>query len=225
VRAAAQARVGLMTSLRQPATAPDDLWPRIQTTYKVVVIGASTGGTNAIEFLLTGMPATSPGMVIVQHMPEQFTAAFANRLNKTCPMEIREAKDNDIVVPGVALIAPGGKHIMLQRNGAQYIVKTKDGPAVHHQKPAVDVLFQSAAKGAGRNAIGVLLTGMGADGAAGLLAMRESGAHTIAQDEQSCVVFGMPKEAIKLGAAEKVLPLSEIAGAILTRTGSITPTA
>ena len=171
---------------------------------------ASTGGTQAIESVLRALPANAPGTVIVQHMPEHFTAAFAKRLNGICPMEVREAQDGDAVVPGVALIAPGGKHMVLHRSGARYVARIKDGPPVHHQRPAVDVLFQSVARHAGRNAVGVLLTGMGADGAKGLLSMREAGAHTMAQDEASCVVFGMPREAIRMGAAAQVVSLGDV---------------
>lgn len=189
---------------------------RLQTTtHKVVAIGASTGGTTSIEAVLKCLPATTPGIVIVQHMPEYFTASFAERLDGICQMEVREAKDGDGVVPGVALIAPGNYHMLLKRSGARYQVKVKTGPPVHHQRPAVDVLFQSVARDAGQNAVGVLLTGMGADGAKGLLSMHDAGAHTIAQDEKSCIVFGMPKEAIKLGAADKVLPLTNIPQAII----------
>ena len=183
-------------------------------THKVIALGASTGGTQALEAVLTRLPATMPGIVICQHMPEKFTASFAARLNGTCALEVREAKDGDAVAPGVVLVAPGNFHMMLTLSGAQYQVRVKDGPRVHHQRPAVDVLFASVARYAGRNAIGAIFTGMGADGAKGLLAMRDAGAHTIAQDEASCVVFGMPKEAIKLGAAIEVLPLTDIADAI-----------
>lgn len=183
-------------------------------THKIIALGASTGGTQALESVLTRLPPAMPGIVICQHMPEKFTASFAQRLNSCCALEVREAKDGDAVVPGVALVAPGNFHMMLTMSGAQYQVRVKDGPRVHHQRPAVDVLFASVAKHAGRNAIGAIFTGMGADGARGLLAMREAGAHTIAQDEASCVVFGMPKEAIKLGAAVDVLPLNEIAEAL-----------
>lgn len=188
----------------------------VQTTHKVIAIGASTGGTKAIEAVLSGLPATIPGVVIVQHMPEHFTRSFAQRLNEICPMEVREARDNDRVVPGVALIAPGNHHMVLTRNGGTYLVKIKDGPPVHYQRPSVDVLFQSVAKSASRNVIGVLLTGMGADGAKGLLSMQQSGAHTLAQDEATCVVYGMPKEAVKLGAADKVVPLWDIPQAIVS---------
>jgi two-component system chemotaxis response regulator CheB len=202
-------------ALRSAALAPIAHLAQLQTTHRVLAIGASTGGTKAIEVVLRDLPVTMPGTVIVQHMPEHFTAAFASRLNSVCPMEVREARDDDTVVPGVALIAPGGRHMLLQRSGSRYHVRIKDGPPVHYQRPSVDVLFHSVATAAGRNAVGVLLTGMGADGAKGLLAMRASGAHTMAEDERTCVVFGMPKEAIKLGAAAEVVPLPETAGAIL----------
>jgi two-component system chemotaxis response regulator CheB len=187
----------------------------VQTTHKVIAIGASTGGTKAIEAVLVAMPPTAPGVVIVQHMPEHFTTSFAKRLDEICPLEVREARDNDHVVPGVALIAPGNRHMVLARSGGTYLVKVKDGPRVHYQRPSVDVLFHSVAQVAGRNAVGAILTGMGADGAKGLLAMRAAGAATLAQDEASCVVFGMPKEAIKLGAADEVVPLSGMTDSIL----------
>ncbi len=186
-----------------------------QTTHKIIAIGASTGGTKAIEEVLIRMPGTSPGTVIVQHMPEHFTSSFAKRLNDICPMEVREAKDNDFVTPGVALIAPGNRHMVLQRSGGNYLVRIKNGPMVHYQRPSVDVLFQSVAAAAGKNAVGVLLTGMGADGAKGLLEMKQAGAPTIAQSEATCVVFGMPKEAIKLGAADRVVDLEKIPAAII----------
>lgn len=189
--------------------------PLLLTSHKVLAIGASTGGTKAIEVVLTALPADTPGTVIVQHMPEGFTRSFAERLNGICQMQVREARDGDAVVPGVALIAPGNYHMVLQQSGARYLVRIKDGPPVHHQRPAVDVLFQSVARNAGRNAVGVILTGMGADGAKGLLAMREAGARTIAEHERSCVVYGMPKEAIKLGAAEEIIPLPNVAQSIL----------
>ena len=183
-------------------------------THKVIALGASTGGTQALEAVLTRLPPAMPGIVICQHMPEKFTASFAQRLNNVCAIEVREAKDGDAVVPGVALIAPGNFHMMLTLSGAQYQVRVKDGPRVHHQRPAVDVLFSSVARYAGRNSVGAIFTGMGADGAKGLLQMRDAGAHTIAQDEASCVVFGMPKEAIKVGAAVEILPLDQIADAL-----------
>jgi two-component system chemotaxis response regulator CheB len=184
-------------------------------------MGASTGGTEALKEVLTGMPSDSPGIVIVQHMPPHFTAAFAKRLNQLCQIEVREAKDGDSVLQGQALVAPGNFHMLLKRSGARYYVAVKDGPRVHHQRPAVDVLFNSVAQYAGSNALGVLLTGMGADGAKGLLQMKEAGAKTIAQDEQSCVVFGMPKEAIKLGAADRIVPLELISREIITMANSL----
>jgi two-component system chemotaxis response regulator CheB len=188
----------------------------INTTHKVIAIGASTGGTKAIETVLAQMPATAPGIVIVQHMPEHFTTSFAQRLNEICPMQVREAQNNDHVVPGVALIAPGNQHMVLTRNGGMYVVRIKNGPRVHYQRPSVDVLFQSVAKNAARNAVGVMLTGMGADGAKGMLAMKESGALTLAQDEATCVVYGMPKEAVKLGAVDEIVPLPNIPRAIFS---------
>lgn len=216
IRAAAMARVSKVHEASHVSPAVAEGPPlHLETTHKVLAIGASTGGTKAIETVLRGLPATAPGTVIVQHMPAQFTAAFAARLNQVCQMEVREARDQDPVVPGVALIAPGGRHMLLHQSGAHYLVHVKDGPLVHHQRPSVDVLFHSVARSAGRNAVGVLLTGMGADGAKGLLAMRQSGAYTLAEDEESCVVFGMPLEAIKLGAATDVVVLPQMAPAIL----------
>jgi len=186
-----------------------------RTTERIVAIGTSTGGTQALEVVLTALPRVCPGIVIVQHMPEKFTAAFAERLNGLCQIEVREAQNNDRVMPGRALIAPGGKHMLLKRSGAQYFVEVVDGPLVNRHRPSVDVLFRSVAKGAGKNAVGIIMTGMGDDGAAGLLEMRNAKAHTVAQDEATCVVFGMPKEAIKRGAAEKILPLQAIPGVIV----------
>jgi two-component system chemotaxis response regulator CheB len=185
-----------------------------ETTERVVAIGTSTGGTQALEAVLTALPKVCPGMVIVQHMPEKFTGAFAARLNDLCQIEVREAKSGDRVLPGRALIAPGGRHMLLKRNGAQYHVDIVDGPPVSRHRPSVDVLFRSVAKSAGKNALGIIMTGMGDDGAAGLLEMRNEGALTIGQDEQTCVVYGMPKEAVKRGAVIKTLPLGSIAGAI-----------
>jgi len=179
-----------------------------QTTERVVAIGTSTGGTQALEEVLTALPRVTPGIVIVQHMPEKFTAAFAARLDSVCRIAVKEAEHNDRVVPGRALIAPGGKHMVLRRSGAQYHVDVVDGPLVNRHRPSVDVLFRSVAKCAGANAVGIIMTGMGDDGAAGLLEMRNAGARTVAQDEESCVVFGMPKEAIKRGGVDKTVPLS-----------------
>lgn len=185
------------------------------TTNKIIAIGASTGGTEAIKTVLMGMPPNSPGIVIVQHMPAKFTTSFAERLDSLCAVRVKEAEDGDSIGNGTALIAPGNYHMLLKRSGARYYVQVKTGPMVHHQRPAADVLFKSVANYAGGNAVGVILTGMGSDGADGLLKMKESGARTVAQDEKSCVVFGMPKEAIKIGAADKVLSLNDICRASL----------
>jgi two-component system chemotaxis response regulator CheB len=185
-----------------------------RTTDQLIAIGTSTGGTHALEVVLTHLPATCLGIVIVQHMPEKFTAMFAERLNGLCDIEVREAKNGDRVIPGLALIAPGGRHMTVKRSGAQYVVEVTDGPLVNRHKPSVDVLFRSVAKFAGRNALGIIMTGMGDDGARGMKEMHDAGATTIAQDEHSCVVFGMPKEAIKLDAVDQVIPLDRIAMAM-----------
>jgi two-component system, chemotaxis family, protein-glutamate methylesterase/glutaminase len=185
------------------------------TTNKIIAIGASTGGTEAIKTVLTGMPPNSPGVIVVQHMPAKFTTSFAERLDSLCAIRVKEAHDGDSVQNGQALIAPGNYHMLLRRSGARYYVQVKNGPMVHHQRPSVDVLFKSVADYAGANAVGIILTGMGADGADGLLRMRDAGARTIAQDERTCVVFGMPKEAIRRDAAEKVLALGDVSGAAL----------
>jgi len=181
------------------------------TTQKILAIGASTGGTEALRQVLSRLPVNTPGTLIVQHMPERFTAAFAECLNGLCAMEVREARDRDAVIPGVALLAPGNYHMLLRRSGARYHVEIKDGPRVHHQRPAVDVLFRSVAKAAGSNAVGSILTGMGADGAQGMLEMKHAGAYNLAQDEKSCVVFGMPKEAIRAGGVDEIVPLGQMA--------------
>jgi two-component system chemotaxis response regulator CheB len=186
-----------------------------QTTERIIAIGTSTGGTQALEVVLTALPRMVPGIVVVQHMPEKFTAQFAERLNTLCEVEVREAQNNDRVMPGRVLIAPGGRHMMLKRSGAQYVVEVVDGPLVSRHKPSVDVLFRSAARFAGRNCTGIIMTGMGDDGARGMREMFDAGAHTIAQDEASCVVFGMPKEAIKLGGVKEVKPLSSLPEAIV----------
>ncbi|MBN2166576.1 MAG: chemotaxis response regulator protein-glutamate methylesterase [Marinilabiliaceae bacterium] len=190
---------------------------RVISTDNIIVLGASTGGTEAIRVFLKGLPEKFPGVAIVQHMPEGFTKSFANSLNGICNMEVKEAENNDKLYQGRVLIAPGSKHMLLKRVGREYYVEVKDGPLVNRHRPSVDVLFRSAARYAGKNAIGVLLTGMGNDGAKGLLELLESGAYTIAQDEASSVVFGMPREAIKLGAANKVLGLDKISHHIITK--------
>ncbi|WP_203069887.1 protein-glutamate methylesterase/protein-glutamine glutaminase [Falsiroseomonas ponticola] len=221
VRAAARARPGRRmagapsTTVERKLSADAMLPPpvsraMVRTTERVVCIGASTGGTESLAMVLQALPPDSPGIVIVQHMPERFTAAFARRLDGLCRIDVKEAEDGDAVLPGRALIAPGNRHMLLQRGGARYHVAVKDGPLVSRHRPSVDVLFRSAAQYAGPNAVGVIMTGMGDDGARGLLEMRHAGARTVAQDEASCVVFGMPKEAIALGAAERVMPLDRI---------------
>ncbi len=186
----------------------------IQTTEKVIAVGASTGGTEALRVFLEALPADSPGIVIVQHMPEMFTRQFANRLDSTCKISVKEAAHGDSVLRGHALIAPGNRHMLLKRSGARYYVEINDGPPVNRHRPSVDVLFRSVAQYAGRNSMGILMTGMGDDGAKGLLEMKTVGAMTIAQDEKTSVVFGMPKEAIRIGAATKVLPLDDMAAAV-----------
>ena len=185
------------------------------TTNKIIAIGASTGGVQALTTVIKQMPANAPGTVIVQHMPPKFTASFASRLNEECAVRVKEAEDGDSVVTGQVLIAPGGYHMVLGRSGANYFVKITDGPRVKHQKPSVDVLFDSVAQYAGSNAVGAILTGMGDDGASGLLNMKNAGAKTIAQDEESCVVYGMPAAAVKIGAAEKQVTLTKVSEALL----------
>jgi two-component system chemotaxis response regulator CheB len=223
VKGAASARIRAPRAIRavQPKLTADAILSgatgaMLETTEKVVAIGASTGGTEALKTLLETLPADCPGIVIVQHMPELFTRAFATRLDGLCAITVKEAEDNDTVIRGRALIAPGNHHLLLKRSGARYFVEIKDGPLVCRHRPSVDVLFRSAARYAGKNAVGAILTGMGDDGARGMLEMKQAGANTIAQDEASSVVFGMPKEAIKTGAVDKILPLQSIAGAILS---------
>lgn len=205
----------------QPKYSADAVIPKravssmIKTTEKVVAVGASTGGTEALKDFLIAMPVDTPGIVIVQHMPENFTRSFANRLNELCKISVKEAVNGDSVLRGQALIAPGNKHMLLKRSGARYYVEVKDGPLVNRHRPSVDVLFRSTARYAGGNAIGVIMTGMGDDGAKGMLEMKEAGAFNIAQDEASCVVFGMPKEAIKLNAQNVILPLNQISQKVL----------
>jgi two-component system, chemotaxis family, protein-glutamate methylesterase/glutaminase len=186
----------------------------VQTTEKVVVVGASTGGTEALRIFLQALPADTSGVVVVQHMPAGFTRAFADRLNSLCRIRVKEATNGDTILRGQALIAPGNLHLLLKRSGSRYYVEVKEGPLVCRHRPSVDVLFRSTARYAGKNAVGIIMTGMGDDGARGLLEMKEAGARTIAQDEKSCVVFGMPREAIKLGGVDQILPLEQIAAEI-----------
>ncbi len=229
VKAAAMAKIKRKTApqpeyIVQPKYSADAILPKmipsessmIKTTELVVAVGASTGGTDALRIFLEAIPLDCPGIVIVQHMPENFTKSFANRLNDLCNISVKEAENGDTVMRGRALIAPGNHHMLLKRSGAKYYVEIKDGPLVNRHRPSVDVLFRSTARYAGKNAIGIIMTGMGDDGARGLLEMKEVGARTIAQDEKSCVVFGMPNEAIKAGAVEKILPLDQIASTTMT---------
>ncbi len=216
IRTASLAKVSA-TTLQKPISRGTATSASIltETTHKILAIGASTGGTRAVEEVLINLPVGMPGIVIVQHMPEHFTHSFAGRLNDICALEVREAVDGEMVIPGTALIAPGNFHMALRRNGARYFVQVKKGPPVHHQRPSVDVLFHSVASQAGANAVGVILTGMGADGAQGLLAMKNAGAKTFGQDEDSCVIYGMPREAAEAGAVQHVLPLEKIAGSLI----------
>ena len=220
VRRRAAARAGRPTGPSPKLTA-DVMLPKatgqamLATTEKIVVIGASTGGTEALRELLEALPGDAPGMLVVQHMPERFTACFAERLDTLCRVSVKEARNNDSVLRGQVLIAPGNKHLLLQRSGARYYVEVRDGPLVCRHRPSVDVLFRSAARYAGRNAVGVILTGMGDDGARGMREMKDAGAFNFAQDEASCVVFGMPNEAIKAGGVDRVLPLEQIADAVV----------
>ena len=200
---------------RTAATAPARAPALTRTTNQILAIGASTGGTVALEGLLRGFPPNAPGTVITQHMPEMFTKYFADRLDQVTAVAVKEAADGDSVGPGVVLIAPGDKHMLLRRSGARYYVQVKDGPRVNRHRPSVDVMFRSVAQVAGRNAVGVILTGMGGDGAKGLLEMRTAGARTLGQDEASCVVYGMPKVAFELGAVEKVVPLPRMTAEIM----------
>ena len=230
VKAAAHAKVRRLAGLATPpqvapklsadAILPAATQAMTQTTDTIVAIGTSTGGTQALESVLRALPRVCPGMVIVQHMPERFTGAFAARLNSLCEIEVREAASGDRLIPGRALIAPGGRHMLLKRSGAQYHVEVVDGPLINRHRPSVDVLFRSVAKFAGRNALGIIMTGMGDDGAAGLLEMRQAGGRTLAQDEATCVVYGMPKEAMRRGAAEMAIPLAQIPQEIIGRNGS-----
>ncbi len=223
VKAASMAKVKRIAEHRTvpPKLAADSVIAKpikkamIKTTEKVVVVGASTGGTEALRIFLEAMPLDAPGIVIVQHMPEHFTAAFAKRLDDICKISVKEAANNDTLIRGRALIAPGNRHILLKRSGTRYYVEIKDGPLVCRHRPSVDVLFRSSARYAGKNAVGVIMTGMGDDGARGMFEMKEAGAFNIAQNETTAIVFGMPKEAIKRGGIDKVLPLEKIAGEVI----------
>lgn len=227
IKAAAHARLGRIAPrhIVAPKLTADVIMEKpsskamVQTTEKVVAVGASTGGTEALRVFLEALPADSPGIVIVQHMPEGFTRAFSARLNGICKVTVKEAENNDSVVRGRALIAPGNKHMLLKRSGARYYVEIKEGPLVSRHRPSVDVLFRSAARYAGKNAVGIIMTGMGDDGARGMLEMKQAGAYNIAQDEASCVVFGMPQEAIKHGGVDKVMSLENIAAEMIRLCG------
>lgn len=212
VKIAARAR--LRSPADRPAARPIASKALIRSTHKVIAVGASTGGTEALRVFLTALPADSPGVVVVQHMPEQFTRSFAERLDRLCQIRVHEAADGDRILPGHALIAPGNLHMKVVRSGASYVVRVGAAPPVNHYRPSVDVLFHSCAQHLGRNAIGVILTGMGNDGARGMLAMHEAGARTVAQDEASCVVFGMPREAIAAGGVDEIVPLDEVADTV-----------
>lgn len=225
IKAAAHVNVQPLRKSRsvEPKLTADAIMPKpknnamVKTTEKVVVVGASTGGTEAIRVFLESLPPDAPGIVIVQHMPEHFTKSFAQRLDSLCKISVKEARDNDTVMTGRALIAPGNYHTLLKRSGARYYVEVKEGPLVSRHRPSVDVLFRSTARYAGPNAVGVIMTGMGDDGARGMLEMKEAGAYTIGQDEATCIVYGMPHEAFKLGAVDKVLPLEGIADKVLLK--------
>jgi two-component system chemotaxis response regulator CheB len=219
IRTASQARVrksfSAATLTVEKRLSADAILPsisgRFASTEKLIIIGASTGGTEAIKTVLTQFPADVPGILVTQHMPEAFTKSFAERLNSLCKITVKEAEHNERILPGYAYIAPGHSHLLMRRSGANYMVELSQGPAVNRHRPSVDVLFRSAANVAGANAMGIILTGMGKDGAQGMLEMRQAGSHTIAQDEATCVVFGMPKEAIGVGGACEILPLQQIA--------------
>ncbi len=229
IKGASHARVGRISTASSPRKSILEAQPKYnadaviaphaanigETTDRVIAIGTSTGGTQALEYVLTRLPRSVPGIIVVQHMPEAFTAAFAKRLDNLCQVTVKEAEQNDRVIPGLVLIAPGGKHMLLRRSGAQYRVEIKDGPLVSRHRPSVDVLFRSTAQSAGQNALGIIMTGMGDDGAHGLKELHDTGALCIAQDEASCVVYGMPKEAVKLGATDDELPLSAIPDLII----------
>lgn len=223
IRTAARARVACVRADVAAARTADAVLPvtlsRVASTEKLIVIGASTGGTEAIKEVLTRLPPDAPGVLVTQHMPEAFTRSFAQRLDGLCRIRVKEAEHGERVLPGHAYVAPGHSHLLLRRSGANYVTELSQGPAVNRHRPAVDVLFRSTANAAGQNALGVILTGMGKDGAAGMLEMKRAGAYNIAQDEATCVVYGMPREAVAAGGVDEVLPLREIAGRLLARLG------
>lgn len=223
IRAAAMARLKRLASAApsSPTMAPALIGNRIASTEKLIIIGASTGGTEAIKAVLLGMPPDSPGVLITQHMPEGFTKSFADRLGRICRINVKEAAAGERVLPGHAYIAPGHSHLLLKRSGANYVTELSQSEPVNRHRPSVDVLFRSAAQHAGRNAIGVILTGMGKDGALGMLEMKQAGAYNIAQDEQSCVVFGMPREAIAVGGVDEIVPLQEMSRRVLTQVAAM----
>jgi len=227
VKTASQARVRAKNIISKESAVPEKYSADVviekafsskhfSSTEKIIAIGASTGGTEAIKEVLMKFPANAPGIVITQHIPEQFSKPFADRMNRSCAMEVFQAEDGQQILPGCAYIAPGSHHLLVERSGARYICKLSDGPPVNRHRPSVDVLFRSVAQNAGGNALGIILTGMGNDGAAGLKEMQDAGANTIAQDEDTSVVWGMPGEAVKLGAADSILPLEKITGKALT---------
>ncbi len=217
IKSAAQVDLNKLNALRNAPLQPKYNRPLSDSTNKYILIGASTGGTHALEQIIRQFPAGVPGTVVVQHMPAGFTKAFADRLNSVCDVEVREAEDGDSIIPGLVLIAPGGKHAVVKRSGARCYLEVKEGPLVNRHRPSVDVLFKSAAATIGKNAVGIILTGMGDDGARGLLELRTAGAHTIAQDEATCTVYGMPRVAVEMGAADKIMGLPDIAHYVLGR--------
>ena len=222
VRTAFRAKVQRLTKTDESSSVATGSDALITSTHKIIAIGASTGGTQALTQVLPKFPSNAPGTVVVIHMPMDFTRRFAKRMDEMCQVTVKEASDTDVILPGHVLIAPGNQHMVVRRSGARYMARINDGPPVNQFRPSVDVLFKSVAKYVGTNAIGTILTGMGNDGAEGLLAMKNAGAATIAQDESSCIVFGMPKEAIKLGAADSVLPLDKVAGKIIAHARKMT---
>ncbi|HUW49980.1 MAG TPA: chemotaxis response regulator protein-glutamate methylesterase [Sulfuricella sp.] len=219
IRAAAKAHLKKPTFQVQPSLTADAVLPslsnRIASTEKLIIVGASTGGTEAIKDFLIKLPPDCPGIAVTQHMPEAFTKSFAQRLDSLCKISVKEAEDGDRILPGHAFIAPGHSHLLIKRSGANYVCELSDGPLVNRHRPSVDVLFRSAANHVGKNAIGVILTGMGKDGAVGMMEMKQAGSYNFAQDEASCVVFGMPKEAIATGGVDEIVPLQDMAARVM----------